>query len=1009
MKKKFFFVLFFIFTLVSFAEEITLSGFSGQKDWKKNGIVPVQGTGGFNINFDYICHGRVQLFCFVKFFDQDHKQIGKEFLCRPPLHFPNKDNWDKKFSHTFSVRPFNIPEGTKTIDIRLSADSKPQFRKGNTSITVIDPRIEWIYRMEPENRMGFFDLKNGVTFKGTLPPGMTGVRGTVFNSDGKKVFSAVSKDGIWKFPAKKPGFYHVKFAWFDRNGKDVPVVEDLLFHPEKRSSIIEFGAQKRFPRDIRCFAVTASAVRDPADLAEGFGFNFETNSSNFVSMQDRFDMIRMIGWNDFIRVHWIRWNVIEAKKGVYDWSSADKFLGHAERSGLPAQKIVLNIMGTPRWNSPKGEQKENLNWMRSYTYFAPIDMKPWGNFVSAILKRYPGLMGLELWNEPHLKGGSIFWQSSTEQFVELMKTGYEAAKKTSPETPVVMGGIGGKHYFPFYQEFVKLGGNKYLDIHSSHNGYDQSAYFACDKQHGETVKPWWELEWHTVLYNCGIPEIPSEEEVTFRMLIHLADLLYMGYDKIAAYGSFCNEKTPETARDCKKVGGIQQVAGLFRSAPYIEPRLAACAMRTVSDLFSGKRKVLGAWNYPDQWQGALFESRSGKVLFFWCSNEKGNGKVPSVLRSALKNAKIIDWEGREVSLGSLRTRRMYFAENPDEAFLKKGTKHTGPIQMVPKKPILDQTFIGCYGNPDHAQKLTEFHVFNKKTEVKPTSGKFDVSFSRNGMKLIAEIKDAKHVADSPNLNFWDYDSLQFAIDCVGDGFNEDIIEFCVGGNGKMYKTRMPALKGDIPAKYSEAGKLLTDSTAVVTRKGDVTRYEINVSAGDLFPFVYVENQKVRFSLLVNNNDGNGREGWLYWGKGIGESKAAFRYGSLAPCGKKISRIDIRAFQEADVEKGEIIKVTAKGNGKRGSGITFGISHPVSGAYYKLSCEVRGSGNFEGMHFTKILPRTNLKAMKLNDQWQKIDIPVFLPAGKNQHLTFVLFFWQQPEAKAEIRNFKIETL
>ena len=88
--------------------------------------------------------------------------------------------------------------------------------------------------MEPENRMGFFDLKNGVTFKGTLPPGMTGVRGTVFNSDGKKVFSAESKDGIWKFPAKKPGFYHVKFAWID---KDVDV-RIITCDPEKKRLVL---------------------------------------------------------------------------------------------------------------------------------------------------------------------------------------------------------------------------------------------------------------------------------------------------------------------------------------------------------------------------------------------------------------------------------------------------------------------------------------------------------------------------------------------------------------------------------------------------------------------------------------------------------------------------------------------------------------------------------------------------------------------------------------------------
>ena len=122
----------------------------------------------------------------------------------------------------------------------------------------------------------------------------------------------------------------------------------------------------------------------------------------------------------------------------------------------------------------------------------------------------------------------------------------------------------------------------------------------------------------------------------------------------------------------------------------------------------------------------------------------------------------------------------------------------------------------------------------------------------------------------------------------------------------------------------------------------------------------------------------------------------------------LSRIRIKSFQEADVEKGDIIKVTAKGEGKRGSGITFQIPHAVSGAYYKLSCEVRGSGNFEGMCFSQILKRTNLKIMKLKDQWKKIEFPVFLPAGDNRYLSFVLFFWQQPEAKAEIRNLKIET-
>ena len=47
-------------------------------------------------------------------------------------------------------------------------------------------------------------------------------------------------------------------------------------------------------------------------------------------------------------------------------------------------------------------------------------------------------------------------------------------------------------------------------------------------------------------------------------------------------------------------------------------------------------------------------------------------------------------------------------------------------------------------------------------------------------------------------------------------------------------------------------------------------------------------------------------------------------------------------------------------------------------------------------------------IKLSDEWKKIDLPVFLPPGENRRLAFVLFFWKQPNAKAEIRNLKIET-
>ena len=38
---------------------------------------------------------------------------------------------------------------------------------------------------------------------------------------------------------------------------------------------------------------------------------------------------------------------------------------------------------------------------------------------------------------------------------------------------------------------------------------------------------------------------------------------------------------------------------------------------------------------------------------------------------------------------------------------------------------------------------------------------------------------------------------------------------------------------------------------------------------------------IRFSLLVNNNDGEGRLGYLEWSSGIGNKKDPTLYGALA--------------------------------------------------------------------------------------------------------------------------------
>jgi len=57
-------------------------------------------------------------------------------------------------------------------------------------------------------------------------------------------------------------------------------------------------------------------------------------------------------------------------------------------------------------------------------------------------------------------------------------------------------------------------------------------------------------------------------------------------------------------------------------------------------------------------------------------------------------------------------------------------------------------------------------------------------------------------------------------------------------------------------------------------------YKVHVDWSEFYPFSFDEKKPLRFSLVVNNNDGNGRLGWLEWGEGIAGEKNASLFGKI---------------------------------------------------------------------------------------------------------------------------------
>ena len=161
-------------------------------------------------------------------------------------------------------------------------------------------------------------------------------------------------------------------------------------------------------------------------------------------------------------VKWVRcgagctaldWGAVEKERGVYDWKSAD-----AEVNGWTKDEGVdlLVILGyTPKWASsdPNGDNSA-----------PPRDLKDWTDFVFKVVSRYKGKVKYwEVWNEPDIG----FWTGTIEQYSDLLKSAYVAAKKADPDCRIVFGGLAGVN-LPFLERVYQNGGKYFFDVMAVH-------------------------------------------------------------------------------------------------------------------------------------------------------------------------------------------------------------------------------------------------------------------------------------------------------------------------------------------------------------------------------------------------------------------------------------------------------------------------------------------------------------------------------------------------------------
>jgi hypothetical protein len=171
---------------------------------------------------------------------------------------------------------------------------------------------------------------------------------------------------------------------------------------------------------------------------------------NFISANTPIPLWAAVGTR-WLRGDALGWNKVEPLRGRFDFSAPDKMVTAAERMGV--QMIGL-LYGTPCWAARDGK-----------IIGPPRDLEVWGRHVEAMVRHYQGRIHVwEIWNEPDI---DEFWSGSAEDYVALLKTAYQAAKRADPKCLVMSAGLDGPGE-SFLQRILQLGAADYCDLIGFH-------------------------------------------------------------------------------------------------------------------------------------------------------------------------------------------------------------------------------------------------------------------------------------------------------------------------------------------------------------------------------------------------------------------------------------------------------------------------------------------------------------------------------------------------------------
>lgn len=129
----------------------------------------------------------------------------------------------------------------------------------------------------------------------------------------------------------------------------------------------------------------------------------------------------------------LQWQFIKLRPGEYDWSDVDRLLKAARAKQIEVLFCIRTHFqqGRPKRWSKRGRIEINP---------PPMDTKEWVRFVEILANRYRGQgINYELEDEVNETGS---WKGTLEEYIDLLKAGYDAIKRADPNAKVLPSAMG---------------------------------------------------------------------------------------------------------------------------------------------------------------------------------------------------------------------------------------------------------------------------------------------------------------------------------------------------------------------------------------------------------------------------------------------------------------------------------------------------------------------------------------------------------------------------------------